>query len=167
MNCNQVQDNLSSFLDNELNGDQTNAIKAHLIRCQKCRQSRDNIENMGNMIRQINPTTASPDFQFRVYSAIRQKESKRQSNSFFKWQTILVPVAAMILGIFIGLNSNSIYPGSPGNQTLTAENSTQITNETMTAKMNLIHNLQATDKKEIHRYSLDSYVRRPLIPINV
>jgi len=153
MNCNQVKDNLSSFVDNELNNDQTNAIKAHLIRCDECRQTRDELENMGQMIRQIPPTTTPPDFQFRVYSAIRRRESTGYSRSFFRWQTLFLPIAAMVIGIFIGLSAAETPMDSPS--------------ATMSANTNITDNFQTDENNVIRNYNLDSYVRRPLIPVNV
>ncbi len=111
MNCNQVKENLSTFLDDELDPSQSAAIKAHLIRCADCRRERDKLELIGTRLRSIPPVTAPRDFEFQIYSRIRDKSDTRTAPGKFTWTKALVPMAAMIVGL---LMSPSLFNnGSP------------------------------------------------------
>lgn len=165
MNCNQVKDNLSTFLDNELDLDQTNSIKAHLIRCKSCRDQRDQMENLGQQIRKLSPLTTPADFQFRVYSAIRRKESATRTSPFRRWQTAILTSAAMLMGVFIGIGSNNLIPAlvsTPAGPQHHAISPAESSGTMYAADTHLL-----SDEDVIRDYNLDSYIRQPMIPVTV
>jgi len=158
MNCHQVLEQLSAFHDNELLTDETNALKAHLIRCPTCRQKRSQLEEMGRHVRNLQPLTAPEDFQFRIYSAIRRRESGKNQSRFLGWRTVLIPAAAMIVGVFIGLSTNSFISPTGTDSPLTASDKT--VDETILA-------FSQSEDDVIRDYSLDRYIQGSLIPVNV
>lgn len=158
MNCHQVKESLSAFIDKELDADQTNALKAHLIRCPSCRQQRDVLEEIGRGIRHMPPVTAPEDFQFRVYSSIRRYQARKSSRSFWRWQTVLVPAAAMVFGIVIGVTTNDIInPGT--SQPLMMASDHQA--------LGMLPETAVADEGVIRNYTLDRYVQGSMIPVDV
>ncbi|MBN1880074.1 zf-HC2 domain-containing protein [bacterium] len=159
MNCHQVLEQLSAFNDKELEADQTNAIKAHLIRCPSCRKKRDLLEEMGRRIRHLPPLTAPEDFQFRVYASIRKyQDRKTQRSSFWRWQAVLVPAAAMVLGVIIGLTTDNVISPRLSEPVMTAS-------DRYTASS--IPETVVADDEVIREYTLDRYVQGSMIPVNV
>jgi len=178
MECNQIQEKLSAFIDNELDTDEMNAIKAHLIRCSHCRRARDRLEQMGQLMRNMAPLTTPSDFQFRLYSAIRRRETHRRRNPLFGWRAVFIPVTAMIFGIFIGLFSGNMLPGSNPVPIFTSETGSVSADGGMEARelfAALMHSegvgsslVYETDEADVIRgYNLDRYVHQPLVPVTV
>ncbi len=158
MNCRQVLEQLSAFNDKELETDQTTALKAHLIRCPSCRQKRDELEEMGRRIRHLTPLTTPEDFQFRVYSAIRRYQSKKTFHGLRQWQTILMPAAAMVLGIVIGLTTDMMMKPLGSQPVLTASDQPGLSSVPVTA---------VADEGIIRDYPLDRYVQGSMVPVDV
>jgi hypothetical protein len=154
MNCHQINENLSAFIDNELTPDDTNAIKAHLIRCSGCRQQRDKMENLGRKIRHMTPLTAPEDFQFRVYARIHKHEANRSNRFFWRWQTIMVPAACLLLGIFLGISSDTIL-GRPDSTQFDASDQIGLADS----------NLAMIDQNTLYDYHLGAFSRGVPIPI--
>ncbi len=159
MNCHQVLENLSAFIDNELDADQTNAVKAHLIRCSSCRRKRDTMDEISRRIRCLPPITAPEDFQFKVYAGIRRYESRKARRQFLHWQTIALPGAALLMGLIIGLSSYSFLNDSFSEPLVANSNQTNI--------QELPIALTVSDDGIIYDYSLDRYIRGSLVPITV
>lgn len=178
MECYNVREKLSEFIDNELDADQTNAIKAHLIRCPECKRARDKMEQMGQLIRHMPPVNTPSDFQFRVYSAIRRKELNHQKRWFSGWRAVLVPVTAMFIGIFIGLSSDALLSGNAPVPILTADEAASGPDHGL-APEELFAALMANggagrslvvdseDSEIVRDYNLDRYVYDPLVPVTV
>ncbi|MBN1296114.1 zf-HC2 domain-containing protein [bacterium] len=178
MNCHQVREHLSAFIDKDLDSDQTNAIKAHLIRCSQCRQTRDQLEKIGHMIRQMAPLTAPADMQFRIYSSIRHKVTRTDRRLHFGWRSVFVPATAMIIGVFIGIWSDaSLSPGSPVPM-ITSEHrdhaDTTIQSDADIMLAGLLDSagvdsamIVDADTRIIRDYNLDRYVHQPMVPVSV
>lgn len=159
MNCHQVLENLSAFIDNELDADQTNAIKAHLIRCSSCRLKRDTMEEIGRRIRCLPPITAPDDFQFKIYAGIRRHEAKQTQRHFWRWQTVVIPAMALLIGVVIGFSSDSMLNFSDSKPVAAVAGNAGI-KELTTA-------LTLADDGVIYDYSLDRYIQGSLIPVTV
>jgi anti-sigma factor RsiW len=102
MNCSNVLENLSAFLDGELDAAQTAAIKAHMIRCETCRCERDGIEKISASIRKLPPLTAPDDFEYRIYASIHTRLTKIRPSPFVRWKTLLISSTALLAGLIIG-----------------------------------------------------------------
>lgn len=156
MNCHQINENLSAFIDNELSSDDTNIVKAHLIRCSGCRQQRDKMEEIGRNIRYMAPLTTPADFEFRVFAGIRKHEARRTNRFFWRWQTILLPAACLIVGILLGVTSNSVF-NFPESSLLTSSEST-VESDSLVA---------VSDQEILYDYHLGRFARRAIIPVAV
>lgn len=159
MNCHQVLENLSAFIDNELGADQTNAVKAHLIRCSSCRHKRDTMDELSRRIRRLPPITAPQDFQFKVYAGIRKYESRRARRRFWHWQTIAVSGTTLLIGLVIGLSSYSLL-NHPAPVPMIAD-----TNHPDIQELPIT--ITVTDDGIIYDYSLDRYIHGSLVPVTV
>ena len=136
------------------------------------------MERMGHLIRQMTPLNTPGDFQFRVYSGIRREEMQRRRNPFFGWRTVVIPVTAMVFGIFIGLYSDVFFSGDAPVPILMARQgetseTTEIAPEDLyaalmasgTADGSLVFDSDNTGI--VRDYNLDRYVHHPMIPVTV
>jgi len=158
MNCKEIQNLLSEFIDGELDGSNMSAIKAHMIRCPSCRSERDKLEQIGSGLRSLPPVTAPADFEFRIYAGIRNQVSDVQSPRRISWKMVVSPIAAMIIGILI---SPVLFQ--------TINNKTPVlVGDTQPAAAEFVNSSAYTsDEQGVNKYTIDSYYPSYPVPITV
>jgi Putative zinc-finger len=158
MNCSKVQEVLSAFMDGEIDSSQAAAIQAHLLRCPECRSERDYLEKVGIQMRNLQPLTVPPDFEFRIYSGIRSRVSTRHTPKRLNWRMVLIPATTMLVGIIIGW-SRFAFP------TPIADTGTD---HSLTASTEYISMSPVTaDADGLREYTIDTYVPNYSSPITV
>ncbi len=165
MNCSKIRENLSAFVDKELDASTLTAIKAHLIRCPDCRSQRDHIEEMGRDLRSIPPITAPPDFEFQIYAGIRNRTAKLQFGWKYRWRMVTVPIAAMVIGIFIGSFSlKQMFRPVMTTQSNAVTNTigVPVLRDDFLSNPSLV-----SDNGDVMEYKMDRYVPRPIEPMEV
>ena len=159
MNCPEVQNLLSPFIDGELETTEMAAMKAHFIRCPDCRKQRDQLSSIGSTLRSLPPITTPPDFEFQLFAKIRSQPSRSGHEKTFTWTRTFIPIAAMAVGIFIG--SNLLKPNLNSVDTAVVE---QPKSE---APIVAVAPVMFSDEEGIKEYTMDSYMPNTLVPMTV
>jgi anti-sigma factor RsiW len=128
MNCEQIQNTLSAFIDNELKDEEIRRIREHLKQCPGCAEELKSLSTAWDFMGAAEEMEPSPYFWTRLSAEIAQQEKERSLRWGF-WKRLLanpIPVAAafaLILGLLLGnLVGRTLYPnGSYANSNGTAE----------------------------------------------
>ncbi|CAN5612445.1 hypothetical protein BH11ARM2_BH11ARM2_39290 [soil metagenome] len=70
MNCNRVQGLLNAYLDREMTGRETLAVRQHLKGCDQCRALADELSLVKSFLGRLPDPEPSPDFEARLLHAI-------------------------------------------------------------------------------------------------
>ncbi len=166
MNCSKIQASLSAFIDGELDPSSATAIKAHLIRCETCRAERERLDRIGVALRSIPQVTAPEDFEYRVYAAIHNKQRNVQVRRGFSWKLVLAPMAAMVIGVFIG----SFWLGRPGSSPAVSTTITAHANVQPVAMQTTdpaVSQTNSSDENQFSTYAVESYFPPLASPVTV
>ena len=82
MKCTDVQKYLDDYLDEVMPIDEKKAIEAHIKSCAHCRQELDACKNIRQALKSLPVEEASPDFETRVFAAVRMQHRVRSGNRF-------------------------------------------------------------------------------------
>lgn len=74
MECKQVSDHLSDYLEGMLDPKKRAEIENHLVKCEKCRRDAKALEITLDILHSLDKTEASPDFTSRVMEKIETVE---------------------------------------------------------------------------------------------
>jgi len=135
--CSNFQENISLFIDDELDDALKAKFLAHSESCKACNNSLKEFQRLRMLLKNLSPVTASTELDFRLKASIRLENNRLRSplyrfKLFFRenaYTFVTVPAAALIIlfGMFhyVGNQdnnmqteitenySNSITPGSP------------------------------------------------------
>ncbi len=70
MNCNDVRDNLSDYIEGELTGDLRGEVEQHLTICQECKETEQRIRFLREGLRKLPRVQTSPDFEYRLHQRL-------------------------------------------------------------------------------------------------
>jgi Putative zinc-finger/Predicted integral membrane protein (DUF2275) len=124
MNCQEVQTELSEYLENSLDAVRIKNIEIHLLSCPLCRAEADDLSDCIQQIAQLPMVEPPPGFTQRVMAHVHEIESKP---SF--WQRLFVPfrlappiqatavVFIAILAVFLYQKESQIKNNSPAQST--------------------------------------------------
>lgn len=105
MNCEQIRECLSAFLDNEASEDLRLVIADHLASCPACRAELAALERLEAALRELEAPAPRG-----VAAGVR----RRLRRPGFPWRQSLALAACLALGIFLGGSlTGTLYPG-PG-----------------------------------------------------
>ncbi|RYG40670.1 hypothetical protein EON79_22205, partial [bacterium] len=71
MNCKQVQSLLGAYLDREMTGTETLAIRDHLDACALCRTESEDLAQLKSLLGALPDPEPAPDFEARLMQAVR------------------------------------------------------------------------------------------------
>ena len=95
INCDDIRERLSLYLDNELQDDERLGVKAHLETCASCKTLIDKELAFLNAIRGSGPLhSASPGLKAKVSQVVGGSRPVVRRHSRWKW---IVPIAAVVL----------------------------------------------------------------------
>ena len=101
MNCDEVKEGLSGFLESDLSEGRMAQIRDHLARCQSCSEERRRIEAGWELLRAWPEVEPSRDLAGRIWARIEQDEpvfkGRFQWGSWPTWAPVGGLVAATIL----------------------------------------------------------------------
>ena len=116
MNCTNIKENLSAYLDNELETEQASLIKEHLSSCDECARELDEISEVLSYLAEVQSVHLPVSFDERLSRALKeektdfQNENKRtvfqtekvkKPMSFKRKLTMVSSIAAVfVIGIF-------------------------------------------------------------------
>lgn len=114
MDCRELSDSLSAYIDGELEPSEALRVTNHLGLCSKCRQELVELQNTINILHELPELTPSADFHLRVMNKIRGLPKKQPWYFIESWQWFpLGAVAAAILLFVISLNVISPFNTFP------------------------------------------------------
>lgn len=94
-NCDDIRERLSLYLDNELQGDERQAVEAHIEACVSCKAFVEKELAFLNAIRGSGPLhQASPELKSKVEEVVSGSRTSIRARSRLKW---IVPIAAAVL----------------------------------------------------------------------
>lgn len=74
MNCANVRNLLSAYLDAELPGSEMQLVRTHLEECSACRTECDDLREVKSLLRGLAPCSTPPGLEERLKAALRQAE---------------------------------------------------------------------------------------------
>ena len=105
MHCSEIQENLSAYLDGELDPDEESELKSHLEGCESCSRELESLRSTVELVRSV-PRVQAP-------SALKQRLSSATSFRRPAWR-FLNPVALASAAALIIVTVVAIFMLSPG-----------------------------------------------------
>ncbi len=105
MNCSEIQNHLSAFLDGEIDASQAKAIQDHLAQCDACRQALDGLQAVVREVRILEPVPPPDDFLAQFHHRLDSRKAHTTwIKRLFRPLHVKLPlqlVTAMLVGGFI------------------------------------------------------------------
>lgn len=132
MNCNEVLNLQSLYLDGELEEEKMQEIRAHLKTCDTCRQEFEEMKALLNTLQTLDDIPVPEHLADEVISAVKQSTKKEKHiivlpHIFRSWQTYSVVAACMLL-------FTAIYSGTDKRSALTNNTAYMYTTESVAPK---------------------------------
>jgi hypothetical protein len=105
MKCDFSLEQLSAYLDNELDQEQMEQIRQHLESCEYCQQRLAALKTVDDRVRTLAIEEPSREFYFNLNRRVIDRVRKRRRVSFFRLSTILVPAAVAVLIVIVLVNT--------------------------------------------------------------
>ena len=101
MNCTDVREMLSAYIDGELADDQMYAIAEHLSGCGECSVEYGKILKVAGLLRSLPDVSIPAAFETRLKGALHEEKTiKASASKKRKWRTLSGIAAVFIIGIF-------------------------------------------------------------------
>jgi hypothetical protein len=125
MNCDEYQDQFSSYINKELNGEQRILTKNHLKKCKDCRENYLSLVKMHYVIDReeiliTDPESESKSFKNEVLERVEQySETKRMNHRWLWYAAAAILICGIVIGRFvIPENGNQNFASGRENETL-------------------------------------------------
>jgi len=100
MNCADIRELLSEYIDGELNQAEAKEIEKHLALCGECRHEYDGLSRVASLLRGL-PEIPVPDtFDADLRQLLREEKIKKISSMKIKLRTLSGIAAVFVVGIF-------------------------------------------------------------------
>jgi anti-sigma factor RsiW len=86
MNCKSVQAYLSAYLDGELCGHESMAVRDHLNRCAECEMEERQLRSLKHLLQGLPSYQPAPGFEDRLVANVRSADRRRQFGFRFDWR---------------------------------------------------------------------------------
>lgn len=100
MNCVSVKENLSAYIDGELEEGLENELKEHMEKCGGCRREYDELLEIAELLRAVPDVALPEEFDERLRTAIRKEKVREFSVTKKKWKMLSGVAAVFVIGIF-------------------------------------------------------------------
>ena len=133
MTCRWVQEQLSAYLDDHLNGRDLATVWKHLQACSACRQQEVQLRHLGQLLKGLAPPQAPPHFWAETHRRLRQQATgSRPHGRWFRvpWRSLVLPAIAAFLAALVLWN---VWPLSPGAPTRSAEAQLRVTSHAVSS----------------------------------
>jgi hypothetical protein len=100
MNCSQLRQKLSAFMDNELDDETSSLIGQHIERCPECQEYFGKLRKMDGLVYGLPKIELGPDFTFRVVSAAMSTSAVAGDEPFSFASGIKLSVTRLFEAIF-------------------------------------------------------------------
>jgi len=106
MDCGVAQELISSYIDGELNGEETRQLEVHIENCSECRQRLERMKAMVRMVGELGEEELPDGFLDRLQARLEAEQVtgtvRRQHkgvSGWIKWASIAAAAAVIILAI--------------------------------------------------------------------
>ncbi|MCL6450137.1 MAG: DUF4349 domain-containing protein [Acetobacteraceae bacterium] len=121
MNCREVRDLLSPFVDGALDASRSGAVEQHLGSCAACRAELEALRGAVALVKKLEAPAPPPQFVFQVQAALQREFFRRTSRrGALSWYSALprwaqgLAAAAAVLAVGVALASLVNLAGGPG-----------------------------------------------------
>ncbi|GAB4370886.1 MAG: hypothetical protein Kow00128_18310 [Deltaproteobacteria bacterium] len=124
MDCLEIRELLSAFLDGETSPEESRRVEEHLSACAGCRAFRERARSLDSFLAR-SETPVSPDFREKLFSRLEAEEllPRRRSLFSFSVRWALPLAAAAALGLFLLISKEVPKgPATPANPPQVATN---------------------------------------------
>ncbi len=103
MNCKAVQSRLSSYVDAEVFGDESLAIRDHISGCCECAEEHRSVRQLKSLMRSLNAPEPPSDLGERILANCRAAEVRRSPRLWRipTWGYVGVATASMVLTLVV------------------------------------------------------------------
>lgn len=98
--CKSIKENLSAYIDNLLDAEQSNIVKEHLQNCEECKQEFDTLSEIVSLLSEMESVTVPASFDARLKKALQIEKNKSSWNFKRKIAMISSVAAVFVIGIF-------------------------------------------------------------------
>jgi hypothetical protein len=111
MTCQEIRENLVTYLKQKLSNEKSATIKQHLRECTDCANELENLRHVDSALEQLPPIEPSPSFDARLFARLDGPDARGGKN-WFNWGRIrlvdrygwsLVVLLIATVGIWIGI----------------------------------------------------------------
>ncbi len=106
MNCNEFNEMISLYIDNELNNIDRKEFELHLMKCEECRKSYEIMVNILKELKEEKETQLPKDYNENLRAKLIDVSNKRKKTRF-NWKKY----AAIAAGLIIITTSISVFDG--------------------------------------------------------
>lgn len=110
MNCGNVQNSLSAYIDRELTGEQMLSIRAHINRCPRCAQEHQELSALKAELVQLPSMEPRAELEREILQAINREDSEsrpvrlsfRSLGSLVATSAVAAALALLAYNVFFG-----------------------------------------------------------------
>ena len=113
MNCIDIRESLSEYIDGGLSGARNTEIEEHLERCDECRREYDDLSKITMLLREIPDVPLPETFDENLRAAIRREKVIKITAVKRRWKMLSSVAAVFVIGIFSITMYNQIDMSAP------------------------------------------------------
>ncbi len=122
MNCEIVQEEFSSFIDNELSVEGKNKMSAHLETCSQCETLFKNLKETLHVMHSLPSLKTSDDFVAKLLTTAHSNQNKRSSFSFLNNDIFKYSGYGIAAGLVLALGFTQLMVPKIERPNITAHN---------------------------------------------
>lgn len=116
MNCDEIRELLSLYIDNDLDKEQMIELEKHLLVCDVCKKELDEMVLVINAMKNLSEVTIPAQFDFRLRESLKSEvKNSRKKSKQNKWIRYSSIAALFFVGIFSIAMYNNINSLDPSN----------------------------------------------------
>jgi hypothetical protein len=110
MDCQDIREKLSGYLDETLTPEERRSVKEHLGSCEPCRSALQDLEKTRDLLRNLEEVEPPPWMTPKIMSRVREEAERRKGifQKFFYPLHIKVPIEALAM-VFIAVIAVYVY----------------------------------------------------------
>lgn len=112
MNCNEIKDMLSLYIDGELDENEKKAIEEHLRICESCRNELEQYQKIINMLQNLIEEEPPIGYCKRLHEKLLKAKQQKKVSTRSRWVKYGSIAAAFVLVISVIYVSNNLRMGS-------------------------------------------------------
>ena len=111
MTCQEIRENLVTYLQQKLSNEKSASIKQHLRECRNCANELENLRHVDSALEQLPPIEPSLSFDARLFARLDELDARSGKNRFnwgrirlvdrYGWSLVVLLIATV--GIWIGI----------------------------------------------------------------